>query len=221
VANADIISAFWDGTMCLSWVHELGHKQSKTTKKFLDITTQDTTDEEAVEAAFTLGSVGMATGSGQAAPTKNSIKSAKKSAKGGKKGQKHRLHYFATVASNGSNREETDNCGEEFMATAKRDFKWWTWPPKDHFEKIFEAACLHHPYPIKHKLRNYTMMKKFMTSGAPSSGGEPGRDLGGKSVVPIPREVEVMNVTGWSHPKTRNITWLVEARAPYSLWYGT
>jgi hypothetical protein len=40
------------------------------------------------------------------------------------------------------------------------------------------------------------MMKKFMTSGAPSSGGEPGRDLGGKSVVPIPREVEVMNVTG-------------------------
>jgi hypothetical protein len=47
-------------------------------------------------------------------------------------------------------------------------------------------------------------MKKFMTSGAPSSGGEAGWDLGGKSVAPIPGEAEVMTFTGQSCPKARN-----------------
>jgi hypothetical protein len=58
-------------------------------------------------------------------------------------------------------------------------------------------------------------MKKFMTSGAPSSGGEAGRDLGGKSVAPIPGEAEVMTFTGQSCPKARNAARLVEPRDPY------
>jgi hypothetical protein len=39
VADADIISAFWDGTTCRSLVHELDREQPKTTKVFLDIAT--------------------------------------------------------------------------------------------------------------------------------------------------------------------------------------
>jgi hypothetical protein len=50
--------------------------------------------------------------------------------------------------------EEADSSGEGFIAVAE--------PPKDHFEKL-EATCPHHPYPIKHKLKDCTMMKKFMT----------------------------------------------------------
>jgi hypothetical protein len=46
------------------------------------------------------------------------------------------------------------------------DFKRPTWYPKDHFEKLLKAACLNHSYPIKHKLKDYTMMKIFMTSEA-------------------------------------------------------
>jgi hypothetical protein len=53
VADADIISTFWDDTMCRSLVHELSREQQKTTKVLLDIATRYTLGEEAVEAAFT------------------------------------------------------------------------------------------------------------------------------------------------------------------------
>jgi hypothetical protein len=39
-------------------------------------------------------------------------------------------------------------------------------------------------------------MKKFMTSWATSNGGEPGRDLGGKSAALIPEEAEVVTIVG-------------------------
>jgi hypothetical protein len=71
------------------------------------------------------------------------------------------------MASNNDVGEEVKNSDKEFMATAKHDFKRRTQPPKDHFEKILQAACPHHPYPFKHKLRECNMVKKFMTSGAP------------------------------------------------------
>jgi hypothetical protein len=61
-------------------------------------------------------------------------------------------------------------------------------------EKLLETACPHHPYPVKHKLKDYTMMKKFMASGAPPICDRPGRNLGGKCAAPVPREVEVMTI---------------------------
>jgi hypothetical protein len=64
--------------------------------------------------------------------------------------------------------------------------------PKDHFEKLLEATYPHHPYPVKHMLKECTMMKKFMTSRAPSRGSKLGGDPGGKSAAPIPEEAEVM-----------------------------
>jgi hypothetical protein len=69
------------------------------------------------------------------------------------------------------------------VAAAECDFKQRTRPPRDHFEKILEAAYPHHPYPIKHRLRDCTVMNKLMASGAPSSSGELGRDIGGKEVA--------------------------------------
>jgi hypothetical protein len=63
------------------------------------------------------------------------------------------------VASNGNGDEEADNSGEEFIGAVECDFKRQTRPPKDHFEKIHEATYLHHPYPVKHKLKDYTVIK--------------------------------------------------------------
>jgi hypothetical protein len=54
VADADVISAFWDGTMCHTLVHEFGRKQPETIKELLEISTQHASREEAVEAAFAL-----------------------------------------------------------------------------------------------------------------------------------------------------------------------
>jgi hypothetical protein len=100
------------------------------------------------------------------------------------------------MASNGNNYEEADSSDKVFVAAIERNFKWQIQPPKDHFKKLLEATYLHHSYPVKHKLKDCTMMKKFMMSGAPSIGSKLGGDPGGKSATPIPREAEVMTIFG-------------------------
>jgi hypothetical protein len=81
------------------------------------------------------------------------------------------------------------------MVAAERNIKRQTRPPKkDHFKKLLEATCLHHSYPIKHKLKDHAMMKKFMTAGTFSKGNRSEGDLEGKGVTPLPRETEVMAV---------------------------
>jgi hypothetical protein len=84
VAEADVISAFWDSTMCHTLVHVLGREQSKIMNEVLNIATRHASGEKAVGAAFILGNAGMAAYEGRAAPTNATIKSARKGAKGGK-----------------------------------------------------------------------------------------------------------------------------------------
>jgi hypothetical protein len=108
VADADVISAFWDGMTCHSLVHELGCEQQKTTKALLDIVTRHASGEEAIGATFTLVNVCAATGSGRTAPTSTAVKSTKKGAKGGKKRQKQRLHCLTLLTNNG-NKEVKDS----------------------------------------------------------------------------------------------------------------
>jgi hypothetical protein len=42
----------------------------------------------------------------------------------------------------------------------------------DHFKKPLQETCPNHTYPIKHKLREHSMMKSVMTSGSLSRGME-------------------------------------------------
>jgi hypothetical protein len=64
VADADVISAFWDDMTCHILVHELGREQPKTTKELVSIATRHTSSEEAVEATFILGNAEAAASSG-------------------------------------------------------------------------------------------------------------------------------------------------------------
>jgi hypothetical protein len=34
-------------------------------------------------------------------------------------------------------------------------------PPMDHFTRLLEEACPNHAYPVKHKLKDYDMMRSF------------------------------------------------------------
>jgi hypothetical protein len=196
VANADVISTFWDNTMCHSLVHELDNEQPKTTKELCNIATRHASGEEVVGSTFTLVNTGTTVGGGQAIPTNVTVRSTKMGAKGRKKGQKHRSHYLATVTNNDGVGEEIEDSDKEFVATTEHDFKRRTRPPKDHFEKILEVVCPHHPYPIKHKLRDCTMMKRFMTLGVPHGGDEPTRDTRGRGMTLVPIEVEVVTIIG-------------------------
>jgi hypothetical protein len=38
--------------------------------------------------------------------------------------------------------------------------------PIDQFKRLLEEACPNHAYPIKHKLKDYGMMRSFMTSAS-------------------------------------------------------
>jgi hypothetical protein len=100
------------------------------------------------------------------------------------------------MADNCNGGDEADNFGEGFIAAAEHDFKWQNQSPKDHFEKLLEATYPHHPCPLKHKLKDCTKMKKFMTLGAPSRGSKLEGDLGGKSAAPVLGGAEVMTIFG-------------------------
>jgi hypothetical protein len=38
-------------------------------------------------------------------------------------------------------------------------------PPTDHVKKLLKEVCPNHAYPIRYNLKDYGMMRSFMTSG--------------------------------------------------------
>jgi hypothetical protein len=78
----------------------------------------------------------------------------------------------------------------------EHDFKHQVWQPKDHFEKLLKVACPNHTYPVKHKHKDCTMMKKFMTSGVLSRSKKAERDLCGKGVTSVLEKAVVMTIYG-------------------------
>jgi hypothetical protein len=82
-----------------------------------------------------------------------------------------------------------DGSHEECVTTVERDFK-----------ELLESACSNHAYPIKHKLKECTMMKNFMTSGDHSKGKKPKGDLGKKGPTPFPGEEAVISIYGGPVP---------------------
>jgi hypothetical protein len=78
------------------------------------------------------------------------------------------------------------------VTTAMHNDKRQAWPPTDHFKRLLKEACPNHVYPIRHKLKDYDMMKSFMISGSPTWGMGLNEDLGGNDVMPFHEENIVM-----------------------------
>jgi hypothetical protein len=162
-----------------------------TTKELLNITTRHTSGEEAVGTVIVLGDGKMVTGSSQVAP----FNATSKGTKGGNKWQKPPAPRRDTTTTNGNyNDQEVDDFDEGHVATTEHDFKHQTRQLKDHVEKLLEATCLNHMYPIKHKLKGCTMMKNLMTSRVISKGKKPQRDPGGKGTMNFLGEEAVMMI---------------------------
>jgi hypothetical protein len=60
--------------------------------------------------------------------------------------------------------------------------------PIDYFKRLLEEACPNHVYPVKHKLKDYGMMRSFMTSGSLTWGTKPDEGLDGSDATPFPKE---------------------------------
>jgi hypothetical protein len=139
---------------------------------------------EAVGAAFTLAEAGATVSGGRTTPPNITVRGTKKGGKGGKKGQKRHPRRLTATVNNSNTGMEIENSDKEFIVVAEHDFKRRTRSPKDHFKKILEAAYPHHPYPIKHKLKDCTMMRRFLSSvGTPLDGDELARDPRGRGTV--------------------------------------
>jgi hypothetical protein len=68
------------------------------------------------------------------------------------------------------NDKEVDDFYEEHVTTVEHDFNYQALQPTDHIEKLLEAICPNHADPIRHKLKECTMIKNYMTTGALTKG---------------------------------------------------
>jgi hypothetical protein len=76
----------------------------------------------------------------------------------------------------GNNDKETNDSDEELIAAAEWDFKRQVRQPADHVEKLLEVTCPKHAYPVRHKLKECSMMKNYMTMRAFTKGKNPEGD---------------------------------------------
>jgi hypothetical protein len=86
------------------------------------------------------------------------------------------------------------------MTAAERDFKRQVWQPAHHFEKLLEASCPNHTYPVRHTLKECTMMKNYMTIGTFARGKKPEGDPMGKVAAPFSEEKAAMLIYGVRPP---------------------
>jgi hypothetical protein len=93
------------------------------------------------------------------------INDAREGAKGGWNRHKQHFQEAATVADDdGGNGKHAGSSGVVHLTASACSGKRQAQPPTDHFEKLLEETCSNHAYPIKHKLKDYVMIKNFMAS---------------------------------------------------------
>jgi hypothetical protein len=195
VADADVISTFWSGTTCHTLVYELDRDQPKNTKELLDITTRHACHSTRLWQGGGWGRLhpGQHENNRQWKPS-STIQSHHQERlerhQGWQEGAEEAPRCIVVAVSNNGDDEKADDSSKECVAAAERDFKRQTQQSKDHFEKLLKATCPNHSCLIKHKLKDCTMMKNFITSGAFSRGRKLERDPGGKSVTPIPDSLQ-------------------------------
>jgi hypothetical protein len=88
----------------------------------------------------------------------------------------------------------TDGSDMRHILTAARGDKHQARPPKDHFKRLLEEACPNHAYPVRHKLKDCSMMRSFTTLGSLTWGAELDEGSDGSGTMPFPEENAIMVV---------------------------
>jgi hypothetical protein len=69
----------------------------------------------------------------------------------------------------------------------------------DHFKRLLKEAYPNHAYPVRHKHKDWGMMRSFLTLGSLAWGTELNEGPTGNDTPPCPMENAVMIVYG-GHP---------------------
>jgi hypothetical protein len=94
-------------------------------------------------------------------------------------------------------------------------------PPMDHFKRLLEEACPNHAYPVRHKLKDCSMMRSFMTSGPLTWGAELDKGLDRSDTMSFPEENAIMTVYGGPPPpRGRRCVSSPSPRAPTHCGWG-
>jgi hypothetical protein len=183
-------------------VHEHYRNQPKTMKELVIITTRNASGEEGIRDVFVQGDGRVVPSGSRGAPLKAIDKGANRSTKCNKRGPKQRPQW-ATVTNRyeeGDNEQEADDSNEDLIAIVTCDFKRHACQPADHFVKLLEVTCPNHVYSIRHKLKECSMMKNYMTKGTFAKGKKSEGDLAGKVIAHFPEEKAVMSIYGGPAP---------------------
>jgi hypothetical protein len=73
---------------------------------------------------------------------------------------------MTTTSRNDGHDWEAGSFDTRHISTTARSDKCLMRPPIDHFKRLLEEACPNHAYPIWHRLKDYDMMRSFMTTGS-------------------------------------------------------
>jgi hypothetical protein len=161
------------------------------------VTTPHATNYEAVMLRPAQGSREVTLSSCKEAPPNVAIHYAKEGIKGGKKRCKQ--HPEETTIKTDHKDDNDGEVGDSSMRSiliAVHSDKRQARLPTHHFKRLLEETCPNHRYPIGHKLKDYDMMRSFMTSGSLTWGTELDEDPGGSDTTPFPRENALMTVYG-------------------------
>jgi hypothetical protein len=114
----------------------------------------------------------------------------------------------------------------ELITAAERDFKRQVWQPADHFEKLLNATCPNHSYPVRHKRKECIMMTNYMTTWT-FARGKKLEDPMGKADTPFPKEKAIMSIYGGPVPHesrcklkltSRTVNVVISAALEYLRW---
>jgi hypothetical protein len=101
-----------------------------------------------------------------------------------------------TRCDEGDNNKDVGDSIEELITAVECDVKCQARQPVDHFKKLLKATDPNHTYLVRHKLKESTMMKNYMTMRTFATCKKSNSDLSGKATTPFPEEKAVMSIYG-------------------------
>jgi hypothetical protein len=132
---------------------------------------------------------------------------------GGKKRHKQPLQGTTTDSNDG----KAGDSGMRRTPTAARNDKHWERSPTNHFKRLLKEAYPNHTYPVRHKLKDCSMIRSFMTSGALTWGAKLNKGLDESNTTSFLEENAIMMVYGGCPPSGRRHVSSLSPRAPNSL----
>jgi hypothetical protein len=171
-----------------------------TAEELCSVATEYDTSNEAAKLCPTLGSREATPSSDKEAPSDVVTHNTKKGAKGRKKRHKQHPQGATTITDyDDGNVKKTGGSDVGCVTTAMHSGKHQAQLPTHHFKRLLEEACPNHEYPVRHKLKDYDMMKSFMVLGSLPRGTKLDEDPGGSDMMPFPRE-DIVQMVYDVHP---------------------